>query len=175
MQLISLSSINQILTSSTMSFELVIWCTYIGCVIAAIMSLYYKRFLGAFIRAILDNEAFTPEDAMTLKELGFHNNSFIKYQLRGRGVFSGLVFTDKDEVTIVGKSALPVYHNRIDFSKARFYIPYELRIKAELKFDKKGTHVMGVVVTVILFFILAVIVTAYGQEVFDWAKSLITG
>lgn len=172
MQLISLSTLNQIFNSSTMSFELVIWCIYVGFVAASVMSLYYKRYLGNFVRALLENEAFTPESAMTLEELGFANNSMIKGQLRGRGVYSSLVYESNDTVELHGDSALPVYHDSIDFSTARFFIPYELRIRAELKFEKKGTHIMGVVIAVIGFFILALLAVTYGEALFEWATSL---
>ena len=158
-----------------MSLELVIWCIYIGFVVASVMSLYYKRFLGAFVRKLLEEEAFTPDKALTLGELGFENNSIIKSQLKSGGVFSSIVFMQEDEIKLKGDSAVPVYHDSIDFSTARFYIPYELRIRAELKFSHKGTHVMGVVIAIILFFILALIATIFGGPAIEWAKAIIGG
>lgn len=172
MKLISLSTINEIFNSSVMSFELVVWSIYIGFIIASVMSLYYKRYLGAFVRALIENEAFSPDSAMTLEELGFEKNSFIKSQLRGRGVFSALVYQKDDKVEIHGNSAIPVYHDKIDFTTASFFIPYELRIRAEMKFEKKGTHIMGVVVAIIAFFILALLATIYGETLWDLAKSV---
>ena len=173
MQLISLATFNQIFNSSIMTFELIVWCIYIGCVAASIMSLYYKRYLGSFVRTLIDNEAFTPDTAMTLGELGFEKNSFIKSQLRGHGVFSSLVYEKNDTVILHGDSAIPVYHDSIDFSTARFFIPYELKIRAELKFDKKGNHIMGVVVVIIAFFIVALLATTYGGAIYEWVSSLV--
>lgn len=142
----------------SVSFELVVWCVYAGIMIAGIMAVYNKRFLGEFVRKLIDEEAFSPDKALTLEELGLEKNSLLKYEIKRGVVFKSIVYEKDDDVVITDGSAAPVYHKELDFEKARFYVPFELRHRAGLKFDKKGTHYMLLVFSAIFFLILALLV-----------------
>ncbi len=144
-------------TVGAIPFELFVWCVYAGIMIAGIMAVYNKRFLGNFVRKLIEEEAYTPYNAMTLEELGFEKNSILKYEIKRGVVFKSIVYEKDDEVVITDGSAAPVFHKELDFEKARFYIPYELRHRAGLKFDKKGTHVMLLVFSAIFFLALALL------------------
>ena len=46
----------------------------------------------------------------------------------------------------------------VDFLKDRFYIPEELKYKAEVRYDKKGTDLAGLIVSVVLLVALGFVV-----------------
>lgn len=142
----------------SISFELLVWCIYAGIMIAGIMAVYNKRFLGDFVRRLIAEEAFSPDRAMTLEELGLEKNNLLKMEIKRGVVFKSLVYEKDDEVVITDGSAAPVFHEEWDFEKARFYVPYELRHRAGLKFEKKGSHVMLLVFSAIFFLILALLI-----------------
>ena len=123
----------------SVSFELVVWCVYAGIMIAGIMAVYNKRFLGEFVRKLIDEEAFSPDKALTLEELGLEKNSLLKYEIKRGVVFKSIVYEKDDDVVITDGSAAPVYHKELDF-------------------DKKGTHYMLLVFSAIFFLILALLV-----------------
>ena len=95
---------------------------------------------------------------MTLEELGFDKNGILKTEIKRGVIFKSIVYEKDDEVVITDGSAAPVFHKELDFTTAKFYIPYELRHRAGLKFEKKGTHVMLLVFSAIFFLLLALLV-----------------
>lgn len=53
----------------------------LGIVLASVSALYNRRVLGKFIRELIKKGATSPETALTLSELGFDKNPFVKYSL----------------------------------------------------------------------------------------------
>ena len=145
--------------------ELIVWALFIGFSVALCWALFSKRYMGNFIHALLKQKADCPEKAMTLKELGFERNLFIKQALVGKTSYSGLVFEKDEEVKIEGDSVIPVIRRKVDFENARFYIPRVLTPRAEIRFERKGTHIMALIVGVLAFFILSMLVIAYMPEI----------
>lgn len=74
------------------SFELAVWGMYFGIFLACLLALYEKRVIGGFVRTLLKKEAFSPEKAMTLQELGYGKNPFVRGALRGKTALSSLVY-----------------------------------------------------------------------------------
>ena len=83
----------------------------------------------------------------------------------GKTSYSGLVFEKDEEVKIEGDSVIPVIRRKVDFENARFYIPRVLTPRAEIRFERKGTHIMALIVGVLAFFILSMLVIAYMPEI----------
>ena len=145
--------------------ELVVWALFIGFSIALCFALFSKRYMGNFIHRIIAKKADCPDRAMTLSELGFGKNFFVKQALLGKSAYSGLVFEKDEEVKIEGDSVIPVIRRKVDFENARFYIPRVLIPRAEIRFEKKGTHLMALLVGVLAFFVLSMLVIAYMPEI----------
>lgn len=152
--------------SATGSFELVLICVYIGVIAACAVALHDKRTLGNYVRTLLSMGATTPEKALTLKETGYEKNFAIKRGLRGRGVFKGTVYEAGEKVEIDGENhAVPIFRENFDVENARFYIPEPLKYRAELRFEKKGTHIMALVVGAILLGALLLLLALYKDRI----------
>jgi hypothetical protein len=144
-------------TNSTGSFELVLICCYVGLLAACVLSIYDKRVMGEFIRTLLRMGATSPETAVTLYEAGYGKKSAVVRALRGNGMFKGTVYEASETVEFDREDhALPVYREKFDPATARFYIPEPLKYRAQVRFEKKGTHVMVLVLGAILFGVLLV-------------------
>ena len=73
---------------------------------------------------------------MTVEELGLSSkNLLVKLALRDDSTFAKTV-------------------HRTEGTVKRYYVPEELRIRAEIRFRKKGNGVVGVFLTVLLFLVV---------------------
>ena len=78
--------------------------------------------------------------------------------LRGNGIFAGIVFEAAETVEFDSEShALPVFRESFDPETARFYIPEAVKYRAEVRFERKGSHIMALVLGAILFALLLVV------------------
>ena len=157
------------------TLELIVWSLFIGIMVAGAIAVYNKRFLGGFVRKLIEEEAFSPEKALTLEELGFENNKLLQREILKGVIFKSIVYEKDDEVVIQDKSAVPVFHEELDFEKARFYVPYELRHRAELKFDKKGTHIMLMVISSVFFLALALLILYFSEPFAELINGMLNG
>jgi hypothetical protein len=64
------------------SFRLLVFGLFIGANIAALISIFNKRVLGDFVRALISNECFSAESAKTLSELGYQKDPAVRGSLR---------------------------------------------------------------------------------------------
>ena len=148
--------------------ELIIWALAIGFVLASAMALFYKRYMGNFVRTLLAKKIDAPEKAMTLSELGYGRNPFVRMALKGKTAYSGLVFEKDEQVEYRGDSVVPAIRRKVNCDTARFYIPRVLFPRAEIRYEKKGTHVMALIVGIIAFFACAMILIYYMPTFRDW-------
>ncbi len=109
----------------------------IGIILAALYMLYQKRVPGAVIRAFLRAEAFSEEAAKTPEELGLANNPFYRYELKHN-------LTLKRFLRAVEKSE---DENEL---QTRYFIPEELKYRAEIRYDKKGSGLFSLILTIVL-------------------------
>lgn len=124
-----------------------------GILLAALCTMYQRYIPGGFIRALLRAEAFSEENAKTLAELGYEKNIFIRFELRfGTLLLKHLHFTDENNTAANEntKRSCPTQN-------ARFYIPEELKYRAELRYDTKGSGPLQFIITVFLTGGIAVI------------------
>ncbi len=162
-------------TTGAVSLELVVWSLFVGIMLAGAIAVYNKRYLGGFVRKLIEEEAYTPETALTLDEIGYGNNKILQKEILRGVVFKSIVYEKDDEVVIQDKSALPVFHEELDFAKTRFYVPYELRHRAALKFDKKGTHIMLLIISSVFFLALALLIIHFSGPFVELLQDLLNG
>lgn len=158
--------LTELLAGGTGSLELILICCYVGILAACALAIYDKRVMGNFIRALIKRGATSPETALTLRELGFDKKSTVIRALRGNGMFKDTVYEAGDTVEFDRENhALPVFRERFDVATARFYIPAPLKYRAEVRFEKKGTHIMMWVLAAILFGVLLLIAMLFKDQV----------
>ena len=157
---------NELFASGKGTFELVVVCIYIGIVAACAVAIYQRRLMGDYIRALIGAGALDREHAKTLAELGYEKRLPVKRALRGAGLFAGTVYEASEEVEFDREDhALPVYRESFDAEKARFYIPEPLKYRAEVRFEKKGSHIMALIAGAILFAVIVVLMLIYKERI----------
>ena len=127
------------------TLELVIWSIFIGVSIGVFAVFYTRRILGAFIRKLLEKNCTSPENALSIEELGFASNFFVKSSLKS-GILKLFVLTDKN---------CPPSDLKTD----KLYIPESKKHGAELRFSGKDTDVFGIIIALAIFVALAYAMT----------------
>ena len=146
------------------SIEMIVWALFAGFVIASLMAVYNKRVIGGFVKAVLEAECLSPESAKTVTELGYGTDWFIKNALRTDTVLRRFVVridADKDsketEEETPDSKPQPKRrkHDVIDYATARFYIPEELKYRAEVRYARHGTDLVSFGICVIILAVTA--------------------
>ena len=153
----------------------------LGVIVAAALSLFQKRTLGEMVRALSRNGCNAPDKAMTLAELGLLRAAAIKENLRRGSSLRRVVRCveqeayeaaqrEKREAFLAGQSGEDAKDGKeksakwrdipytYDFANDHFYIPEDLRVGAEIQFDKKGSHPILFVLTILVCIVLAAVV-----------------
>ena len=151
---------------STLRNVILAFC--IGILLASLYTLYQKLVPGGIVRAILKAQAHTPEAAKTLAELGLDKNPLYGFELRHNAMLNKTVA----RATAQDKDA-PEAERDEDDAKERLYIPEELKYRAELRFDKKGNGVAGLVLTAVLTVALAILLIKLMPAVLSMVDGLL--
>lgn len=152
------------LYNPTVSMEMIVWSLAGGLAIGALCSFFHRRSIGRLIRRLVAAGANTPETAITLEEAGHPKDPVLRYVLRsGAPLRSVILCANEDEFvrrapsdsrgarglrklfSVEGEEKVVT-----DFRRARFYLPEELRIAAETRYDDKGTSVPSLLVSLVL-------------------------
>lgn len=142
-----------------------------GMIITAILSSYTRNVHGRFIRGLLERDALSPDKAVTLKECGVFACPAIRDQLRRGGALAKLTKCAEQEALEEKKEDYVP-----NFSTDRFYIPEDLKYRAELRFENKGFGKLPMLLTVVvsilgaylLFKVLPVLLTFA-----DWLMTIL--
>ena len=144
----------------------VIFGVAIGLVIASAMIAFTRTKLGGFVRKLLKQECLSPETAKTLDELGFFRDATIRRELSRGVTLRKVVYCREEEEYKKSNDDIKKsndYKNEVsskeqkfqfDFTTAHFYIPEELKYRAEIRFDRKGSNWLiffGSVVIAVVF------------------------
>lgn len=104
----------------------------IGIILAALYAAYQRGVVGKPVRALLRAEALSPDSAKSLSELGLAGNPFVCFELAHNRVLKSLI----RELPAAG-----------DEEEPRYYIPEELKYRADVRFDAKGNGVAALILT----------------------------
>ena len=117
--------------------QLVVWGLAIGFFLAALFSLYQRFVVGAPIRALLRLLALSPESAKTEEELGIGGNVLLHRALTKNTSVQKLIKKTEGE-------------------PCGYYIPEELKYRAELRYEKKGNPFLQIVLAALLSVVIGV-------------------
>ena len=129
----------------------------IGILLASLYMLYQKLVPGNIIRAILRAEAHSSESAKTLTELGLDKNPLYRFELRRNAVLGKMVLRASEQGSDKSESETASKDAKSATQEERFYISEEDKYRAEIRFDKKGNGVAGLVLTAALTVVLAIL------------------
>lgn len=150
------------------AIELVVWAIYAGFLAATASAMFQRRVPGSVVRALDKAEAWTPDSAKTLAELGIKPTFFIRRALRpGTAVRHHVRAVDDEavrrEIPLTGFSGFcrrlfslgPKVVCDYDFSTQRWYLPDEERYKATSRFSARGCNWQMLVITAVMFLAVA--------------------
>ena len=164
MLLMSMAFENFELYNPTISLEMIVWSLCAGLGIGAVASFVNRRIVGDFVRRLLKEGVHTPEAAVTLADMGFSKNLFVRMALKSGKPLRRLVYCGNEDEMVVrhpSDSKFAVGARRLfsveaepeivtDLARARFYIPEDLRITAELRYEAKGTTLPNLILSIVL-------------------------
>lgn len=170
----------------------IILALMIGFIAASIMTAYTRQGLGSFVRKLLREECLSPEKAKTLMELGYFRSSMIRRELSHGSTLRMVVRyctetslqkqlqsvdpdkkpEDTEKVQATQKNAQT--NHKIDFLTARFYIPEELRYRADVRFEAKGSSWGMVVLSSVISILVAALLCWLFPDVLTLADNIIT-
>lgn len=164
------------LSNPFISLKLIIWSLFIGFVAASLLAVYNKRVIGGFVKKLLSEQCLSPDAAITLTELGYGTDFFIKSALRGDNALNRFVSrvdsaqnnvntdgtNDGADIADVKPEAIPDdkapakkrgsrEKKNIDFMTARFYIPEDVKYRAEVRYASRGTDLFSLFLCVFIF------------------------
>ncbi len=173
--------------------QTIIFAVAIGFIIAAFMAVYTRTVLGNFVRALLKSEAKDAESAKDLSSLGFFRSAAIRRELdRGVTLRKVVKCVQEEELRaakeptdgegesevkatpVGGKTLLEEPRFRPDFTTARYYIPEDLRYRAEIRFEKKGSGWGLMVGTVLISILIAGLICFLLPDIIQLADNLIS-
>lgn len=106
----------------------------IGIMLASLYAAYQRGVVGKPVRALLRAEALSPETAKTLAELSLERNPFVVFEIERNRVLKGLIKTVHTE----GEEA------------PRYYIPEELKYRADVRFEAKGNGIFALLLAAVV-------------------------
>ncbi|MCI8610544.1 MAG: hypothetical protein HFE66_01325 [Clostridiales bacterium] len=180
--------INFSLQNSTMSLTVIIWGLYAGMLVGGILSVYNKRYLGGVARALLETESLTPEHAKTLGELGLSSKWGRRRALQdGKVLRKCIAVANADECRIpvkTGKKWIRTLRRfftgsaekkpKLDVDRARLYVLEEKKYHAHVRYTKKGTSPVFILVGGILLLVIAILATIFIPELLELTDNMIS-
>jgi hypothetical protein len=158
-----------------------------GFCFGAIAILYEKRVNGSFVKRLLLSDCVGSDKAKTLDELEFKRSFAIRSSLRGGSSLKRWVrCVEEDEFfeSVEKKRAefeaehpgelyiAPKFTR--DCDTMRFYIPAELKYKADMKFSTKGANVVSAVLVILVSIILCAALCSVIPDMLTFADNFIT-
>ena len=141
-------------------------------IIAAVATFFCRRVVGEFVRTLCKKEAFSPEAGVTLFESGLFRSTVVRSQLSRSAFLRKVVFCREEQEFLSEKGKDATY--KIDFMRDHFYIPEDLKYRAENRFNAKGSTWIYVVLTVILVPVVVGLLCRFRPNILQFIDSFIT-
>ncbi len=175
----------------TTFIRLVIIGLFIGLSVAGFFGVFNKRVLGSFVRRLIEAEAFSPESAKTLEELGFAGKVTIYNAVRKSTSLRRVVKCREEQehdAALNEKRAeyesakesgkkLPKFKEteyKVNPTSDRFYIPEDMKYMADIKFDAKGNTWASAIFCCVFMLILMVVAIVLLPNILDFLNNLAT-
>ncbi len=143
-----------------------------GIILAAFATFYNRRIVGEFVRTLFKKEAFSPDAGVTLLESGLFRSTVIRREICRSAFLRKVVFCCEEQAFLLEKGKDATY--KIDFTKDHFYIPEDLKFRAENRYSTKGSTWLYVVLTVVLVPVAVGLLCRFTPHILNFADSLIT-
>lgn len=172
------------------SLPLLVIGLFIGAAVAVIASVYNKKTLGDFVRALLREGCTSPESARDLEYLNYIYKDSIRMAVKRSENLRRVVKCREEEEHNAKMAELQAEYEAKKAAGEKpekfiptkyvpnpyldhFYIPEELRYTAEIKFDKKGASWVGAIIGLVVLFIMMVAALIALPEVTKFIDNLV--
>jgi len=145
-----------------LTLEIVIWSLFIGIIIGAFAIWYSRRVLGTLVRALLGSQANATGTAKSFGDLGIKNTFIYKIALRKNSTYRKIVY-------IADEAA----DSKSNINKMKFYIPEEVNFRADSMYNAKGTTLIGAVVAIFAFLIMAILTLVVVPDLIKMVQDLV--
>jgi hypothetical protein len=143
-----------------------------GLIIAAVATIFSRRAVGGFVDTLIKKEAFSPDASVTLFDTGKFRSTVVRRELCRSAFLRKVVLCREEQAFYAQKGKDATY--KIDFTKDHFYIPEDLKYRAENRFSQKGSGWLFVVLSVILVPFVVGLLCRLMPGILNFADSLIT-
>ena len=144
----------------------------LGIIFAAIVTAFGRRTVGGFVKTLIEKEALSPETGVTLFETGGFRSTVLRRELCRGAFLRKVVFCREEQAYLNEKGKDAIY--KIDFTRDHFYIPEDLKYRAEIRFNPKGSSWLSVVLTVILVPVFVGLLCRFMPNILQFIDSIIT-
>lgn len=141
-----------------------------GIIIASIATFFCRRVVGSFVRTLCEKEAFAPENAVTLFDTGLFRSTVVRRELTKSAFLRKVVFCREEQAFLLEKGRDATY--KIDFTRDHFYIPEDLKFRAENRFSQKGSTWLYVVLTVVLVPVVVGLICRFMPDILRFVDAM---
>ena len=150
------------------SLNLIIFALFVGACLAGFATVYHRRTIGALVRYLLEEQAFSPETAKTLRQAEQDLNIFVRVNITRNVAFQRIIcMVDVPETDENGK--------KIGLSDTPLFIPHEARERAEQMYSARTSedaNMWMVLLAIAVFAIVAYISSYIVPDLMDMASNL---
>lgn len=171
---------------SSESLEFIVWGICIGVLIGAFVSILYRSCAFSLIRRLIAREAFDESRALTVNELNPRGKRYLKRALSAsdKPLRRYVACANEEETqTRPARGFRKFWYKRIlgadvparlPMDRARFYLPEENRIGAEVRFTEVRNPVGSFILTAVLLVAAAFFVIYAAPELLQMLDNFIT-
>ena len=175
----------------------IILALMLGIIVSSLLTARMRVGLGGFVKKLLKEECLSAEQAKTLYELSYFRSPMIRRELERGSVLRMVVHcrerdnreaavkaedgvrendTDAPQSTLKKqkRTYVPQKSEKIDFTTAHFYIPEDLRYRAEIRFDAKGSTWGSALLLTGAAVVVAALLCAFLPDVVAFVDNLIS-
>ena len=162
-----------------------------GIILAAAVSAYTRTNMGKLVRSLLSQQIHSPEEAKSLSELGLFRNSFLRRELSVGINLRRVIRCREEEEYNREQAALREAHAaahaddpsapkfeekpyRMDFLHAHFYIPEELRYRADVRYNTKGSGWLMFAITTVATVVFAALICYFLPDLVQFIDNIIS-
>lgn len=173
------------ISNPLLSLTVILWGVYVGIVLACIISVVERNTSNALVKSLLMKGADSPENALTIGELGLKDTGKYLSRLKKYSRLRRTVLLADEEKFTPKKDATKFSYKLAKFfsydsgdkekltPEARFYIPEENRITAEVRYAEKRSGAMTVIVCAVLMAAAMVFMTYALPKLLEMLDTLI--
>ncbi len=160
---------------SGVTLEVLVWGVCIGVIIGTLIAIFYKVYTSSFIKALVKNKIFTEEASKTVDDLDFIGKWYIKNELKYpyKTLRRYVVCVNENEAE-EGTKGRKKDFKKLSMEKARFYLPEENKIEAELRFSEVKNPVGSFVITAAVMIAAAFFILYAAPELLQMLDNFMT-